>query len=184
MSLPDWARAGRAGWRWSGAERPPFAETPADGQESVWDYPRPPRLEEDTRRIVVRLGGTVVADSTRAIRVLETASPPTFYLPAADVRVDLLRPAAGVSHCEWKGAAEYWTVRTPEGDRAERAAWSYPEPFEDVAALRGHLSFYPAKLACFVEGERVRPQAGGFYGGWVTSEIVGPFKGEPGSGAW
>ena len=127
---------------------------------------------------------TVIADTTAAVRVLETASPPTFYLPPSDIRMELMRPTAGTSHCEWKGTAEYWTIRTPEGDRAERAAWSYPEPFEESAAIRGYLSFYPSRVDCFVGDEKVRAQGGGFYGGWITSEIRGPFKGDPGAGTW
>jgi uncharacterized protein (DUF427 family) len=133
----------------------------------------------DGRRVVVRLAGTIIADTTSAVRVLETASPPTFYLSPADVRRDLLRPVGGSSRCEWKGEAEFWTVRTPEGDRAERAAWSYPDPFQDFASLRGFLAFYPGRVVCTVDGEEVRPQAGGFYGGWITREVRGPFKGDP-----
>jgi uncharacterized protein (DUF427 family) len=150
----------------------------------VWDYPRPPRIEPDGRRVVVRLVDTVVADTARALRVLETASPPTFYLPPADVRMELLRPARGASRCEWKGTAEYWTIRTPEGDRAERAAWSYPSPFPGFEEIRDYVSFYPVRVDCYVDGAPVHAQTGGFYGGWITPEIVGPFKGEPGSSGW
>ena len=184
MQLPDWAKRGRGGWRWNGSERPPFAEEPGPGQESVWDYPRPPRVERDERPIVVRVGGTVIADTTSAWRVLETASPPTFYLPPADVRMDLLRPTSGSSRCEWKGTAEYWSVRTQEGERVEGAAWSYADPFPDFAVLRDHLAFYPNRVDCFVDGEPVEPQPGGFYAGWITSDVVGPFKGAPGSSGW
>lgn len=126
----------------------------------------------------------MIADTVAAIRVLETASPPTFYLPPSDIRMELLRPVVGGSRCEWKGTSEYWTVRTPEGDRAERAAWSYPEPFEGFSSIRGYVSFYPARLDCFVGDERVKPQRGGFYGGWLTREIRGPFKGDPGAEGW
>lgn len=175
---------GPGGWRWYGAERPPFAEEPGPGQESVWDYPRPPRVEEDPRRVVVQIGATVIADSTHAVRVLETASPPTFYLPRSDVRMELLQRASGQSHCEWKGSAEYWSVLTQEGERVEQAAWSYPQPSQAFEAIRDHFAFYPGRVACFVDGERVRPQAGGFYGGWITAELVGPFKGDPGAGGW
>ena len=184
MHLPEWARRGRGTWRWTGSERPPFAETPGPGQESVWDYPRPPRIESDPRQIVVRIGGTVIADTTAASRVLETASPPTFYLPPSDVRIKLLRPASGLSRCEWKGTAEYWSVRTQEGERLERVAWSYPDPFEDFAELRDCLAFYPGRVDCFLNGEKVHAQPGGFYAGWITSDVVGPFKGEPESGSW
>lgn len=176
--LPDWARRARSGWRWTGSERPPFAEDPGEGQESVWDYPRPPRVEPDHRRVVVKAGGATLADTTAAVRILETASPPTFYLSPEDVAAELLTEADGRSRCEWKGEAVYWSARPPGGPVVERAGWSYPDPFSDYAGIRNHLSFFPARVACFVDGERVRPQPGGFYGGWVTDEIVGPFKGE------
>jgi uncharacterized protein (DUF427 family) len=113
--------------------------------------------------------------------VLETASPPTFYLPPQDVEPSVLVPAAGSSFCEWKGRARYFDVRTPEA-RVASAAWAYPEPFAEFAAIAGWLAFYPRRVGCFVGGERARAQAGGFYGGWITGEIVGPFKGEPGTG--
>lgn len=183
MSIPEWASRARAGWRWNGSERPDFASPTSPGQESVWDYPRPPRIAVDPRRVVVKFEGAVIADTLDALRVLETASPPTFYVPRTDLRMELLRPARGSSRCEWKGEAEYWTVRTPEGHRAERAGWSYPDPLPEFAGIRGHISFYPSKVECTVDEEPVRPQPGGFYGGWVTSEVVGPFKGEPGVGA-
>jgi uncharacterized protein (DUF427 family) len=124
-----------------------------------------------------------IARSNRCIRVLETASPPTFYIPPADVNMDAIEPAAGGSVCEWKGSAAYWTV-SAAGRKLERAGWSYPEPFEGFEAIRGYLSFYPAALECFVGGVRVQPQPGRFYGGWVTPGIAGPFKGEPGSESW
>lgn len=173
----------RSAWRNRGQARPPFAHTPAKGQESVWDYPRPPALVDDQREVVVMSGETEVARSYRAVRVLETASPPTFYLPPEDVNQDFLVAASGQSFCEWKGSASYFDVRTPEQTVAA-AAWSYLEPFAEFAALAGWYAFYPARVACFVAGERVRAQAGGFYGGWITREIIGPFKGEPGTGGW
>lgn len=172
-----------AGWRYVGRDRPPFAIAPGAGEESVWDYPRPPRVVPDERYVVVRAGAIEVARTRRALRVLETASPPTFYLPPDDVRRELLAPARGTSWCEWKGAATYWDVVLPER-RLERVAWSYEAPSVAFAALRGHLGFYPARLECLVAGVRAAPQPGRFYGGWVTPEIVGPFKGEPGSEAW
>ena len=171
------------GWRWDGSIRPPFAIAPRDGQESVWDYPRPPHIVPDDREVIVRSGGVEIARTRRALRVLETASPPTFYLPRDDVRTAHLARAGGTSWCEWKGAASYWDV-VCEGTRLERVAWSYDDPSRPFAAIAGHLSFYPARLDCFVDGVRVLPQPGEFYGGWVTPEIVGPFKGEPGTGAW
>ena len=171
------------GWRWDGRDRPPFAVAPRAGQESVWDYPRPPRIVSDQREVIVCAGDVEIARTSRALRVLETASPPTFYLPRDDVRTAHLVRAGGTSWCEWKGAATYWDV-TYDGARLERAAWSYESPSPPFAAITGHLSFYPARLACFVDGVRVRPQPGGFYGGWVTPEIVGPYKGDPGTGGW
>jgi len=171
------------GWRWTGAGRPPFAAVPGPGEESVWDYPRPPRLVADPRHVVVRAGDVVVADTRRALRVCETASPPTWCLPPDDVRTDLLVAGAGASHCEWKGVARYWSLRA--GERLlERCAWSYPDPLPAFAALRDHLGFYPRALECTVDGVRVRPQPGRFYAGWITPEIVGPWKGDPGSEGW
>jgi len=169
-------------WTYTGRKRPDFAETPGPGEESVWDYPRPPRLEADSRLVEVKTGERMVASSRRCIRVLETASPPTFYLPPEDVHRDLLSPAPGRSHCEWKGIARYWTLRESPDDSP--VGWSYPDPTPAFEAIRGYISFYPAILECYVAGERVRPQPGRFYGGWITREIVGPFKGEPGSEGW
>ena len=181
--LPEWARRGRSKWAHDGRARPSFAHPIHTGQESVWDYPRPPRLERDTRRVQVRAGSVLLADTTFALRVLETASPPTFYLPPADVDLSRIKAADGGSRCEWKGEAAYWDVLGETG-RLPAAGWSYPAPFEEFEALRGFLSFYPARLACTVDGQRVRAQPGRFYGGWVTDELVGPFKGEPGSESW
>lgn len=174
-------------WRYDGRRRPPFAAVPGPGQESVWDYPRPPRLQPDAREVVVRADDLEIARTRRAIRVLETASPPTFYLPAADVRAAHLEPAAGRSRCEWKGDAEYRSIRTPAGPLVA-VAWSYPSPLPGFEAIRNHLAFYPdaggGRLVCTVDGIRVRPQPGRFYGGWITPELVGPFKGEPGTEGW
>ncbi len=170
-------------WRYDGSERPPFADRPRAGQESVWDYPRPPRLAPDDRHVVVHHGDVVIADTRSAIRVLETASPPTFYLPPEDIDLARVRPAAGTSFCEWKGVAEYWSLRIG-GELLERVAWSYRDPLPAFIEIAGYLSFYPAHVDCSVDGARVRPQPGGFYGGWVTPEIVGPFKGEGDSVGW
>lgn len=182
-SLPSWALRGRAKWKNTGRERPSFAGPPGPGQESVWDFPRPPRLVADHRHVEVRVGDIIVAQSTRAVRILETASPPTFYLPPASVQTNLLVPTAGTSQCEWKGVASYFDV-VVGSTRIEAAAWTYPHPFPEYEALRDHVSFYPGRIECLVGTERVAPQSGAFYGGWVTSELVGPFKGEPGSEDW
>ncbi len=170
-------------WSYFGQARPDFAQRVAEGQESVWDYPRPPAIRPDTRRVIVRIGESVVADTTHALRVLETASPPTFYIPLAEVRADLLSWGPPQSYCEWKGAAAYCDLEL-HGERIIQVGWRYEEPSPRFAAIADCVSFYPGKIECTVAGERVRPQAGQFYGGWVTSEIVGPMKGEPGTGHW
>jgi uncharacterized protein (DUF427 family) len=151
--------------------------------ESVWDYPRPPALVPCERRVRVELAGHVVAESTGALRVLETASPPTVYVPPAHVALELLRETSGHSVCEWKGRAHYADV-VVGGHRAPRTAWWYPEPVPAYAALRDHVAFYPGRVACFLDEERVRPQDGDFYGGWVTDDIAGPFKGVTGTLHW
>ena len=173
----------RAQWAHRGQGRPEWAVEPGPGQESVWDYPRPPRLDADSRHIMVQHGSTVIAETHRAFRVLETASPPTIYIPREDVRTDLLVRARGATICEWKGSATYWSLEV-DGCIAPNIAWSYEEPFPEFEDIRGYLGFYPNKVECYVDGERVRAQLGGFYGGWVTPEIVGPFKGQAGTGNW
>lgn len=173
----------RAAWRHRGQRRPAFALPPGPGQESVWDYPRPPVIEPDQRLIEVRCGDALIASTRHALRVLETASPPTFYLPRDDVALDLLSQGSASSFCEWKGRASYFDVHG--GARtAPNAAWSYQEPFPEFMSIQGHLGFYPSRVECYVDGERVRAQAGGFYGGWITGEIIGPFKGEEGTSGW
>lgn len=157
---------------------------PAAGQESVWDYPRPPRLEDFHGIIRLRFGGILIAETRNAKRVLETSHPPTYYIPMQDIAAKYLKKAAGESYCEWKGTAHYFSIAV-EGKIAEKAAWYYPNPNPAFAALKNHVAFYASALEeCTVNGEQVKPQPGGFYGGWVTSNIVGPFKGEPGSEGW
>jgi uncharacterized protein (DUF427 family) len=162
----------------------PTRTTPAPGQESVWDYPRPPRVEATGKRIRVVFAGVTIADTHAAQRVLETSHPPVYYIPRADIHPDCLVEASGSSVCEWKGQARYFTVVV--GDRrAERAAWSYPDPTPAFRALREHVAFYAGPMdACYVDDEQVTPQPGGFYGGWITRDVVGPFKGEPGTWGW
>lgn len=169
-------------WTYTGKGRPDFAHAPGPGQESVWDYPRPPALVPDARRVRVAHNGTTLADSTRAVRLLETASPPTFYIPPEDVNVSALVAATGQSFCEWKGLASYLALKAASESQA--VGWYYAEPAAPFDVLAGYIAFYPSRVACFVDDERVRPQAGEFYGGWVTSEIVGPFKGDPSTGHW
>ena len=181
--LPGWLAAAREQWHWRGDARPAFAVVPDQGQQSVWDFPRPPRIAPDTREVVVRWGNVEIARTRRAVLVLETSHPPSFYLPWADVARDFLKPATGESFCEWKGPARYWTL--VDGDRRlQKVAWSYPQPLSGAEALAECVAFYPAQLDCRVDGTIVRPQPGGFYGGWITPELVGPFKGERGSEGW
>ena len=176
-------KARRAAWIHRGTARPDFAEMPGPGDESVWDYPRPPCLVADERRVEVRLGSTPIAESQSALRLLETASPPTVYIPPADVDWSMLREAEGQSHCEWKGLARYWHAECG-GLRSENAGWSYPDPYREYADLADHLAVYPGRLSCWLGGVEVSSQPGDFYGGWVTPEIRGPFKGERGTGGW
>lgn len=154
------------------------------GQESVWSYPRPPIVTPSTRHVVVRFGGVVVCDTRRALRLLETSHPPTWYLPRADFAPGSLREASGTSFCEWKGHASYLDVVA--GDRVAVArAWTYLSPTPTFAMLVDHVALYAAAMdECTVDGERVRPQPGGFYGGWITRDVAGPFKGIPGSAGW
>lgn len=150
----------------------------------MWDYPRPPRVERSSRQVRVRLGDVVVADSRRALRVLETSHPPVWYVPLDDVTAGVLEPSSRTSYCEFKGIASYWTV-VAGGRREVDAAWSYPDPAPGFDVIRDAVAFYPGRMRdCLVDAERVRPQAGGFYGGWVTDDVVGPFKGEPGTSGW
>ncbi|PZS17351.1 MAG: hypothetical protein DLM54_09805 [Acidimicrobiales bacterium] len=157
---------------------------PDANQESVWDYPRPPRVEPEPRPVRVVLGGVEIARSTGALRVLETSHPPVYYLPPSDIRPDALHEGGPGSWCEWKGAASYLDVAGGPL-REERAAWRYDYPAKDYTDLAGFVAFYAQRMdQCFVGDELVVPQPGGFYGGWVTSWVVGPFKGVPGSAFW
>lgn len=173
----------RDAWRSRGQSRPVGAVEPGPGQESVWDYPRPPAIVADSRLVQVRLNGVLIAETRAAKRVLETASPPTFYLPPESVQRDCLHADTKSSFCEWKGRATYFSVCV-DNYCVNHAAWSYPEPFAEFTPIGHYLAFYPGRLECYVDGERVRAQAGGYYGGWITAEIVGPFKGEPGTAGW
>ena len=161
--------------------------TPAQSRpptESVWDYPRPPRVEPSERRVRVIVDGTVVADSTRATRVLETSHPPGWYIPREDVRMDLLRPTSRQTACEYKGRASYFHVGSGSRERRE-AAWTYEQPLPGYEAITGYIAFYPGRVdEAWVDDERVVPQAGDFYGGWITSDVSGPFKGGPGTRGW
>jgi uncharacterized protein (DUF427 family) len=158
--------------------------SPEPGQESVWDYPRPPRLEDSAKAIQVVFNGVVIAETERAKRVLETSHPPVYYIPPEDIRMEYLMPTRRSTFCEWKGQARYYTVTV--GDQvATEAAWFYPNPTPAFAGIQNYVAFYPSRMeACYVAGERVTAQPGDFYGGWITSEIVGPFKGAAGTWGW
>ena len=157
---------------------------PKAGQESVWDYPRPPRLERTNKHLKIIFNGEIVAETNRAFRVLETSHPPVYYFPPEDVRMEFLSPNAGASFCEWKGRAGYFDMRV--GEKAvENAAWFYSDPAKQFAEIKDYVAFYPSKLdACYVNDELVNAQEGDFYGGWVTKDIVGPFKGGAGTRGW
>ncbi len=162
----------------------PIPIRPESGQESVWDYPRPPRLERIEKRIEIVFAGMGIVDAPGGFRVLETSHPPVYYVAPAFIAPGVLRPAQGKSVCEWKGRADYFDV-VANGRIAPRAAWRYPAPTDGFAAIAGFVAFYAGPMdRCTVAGEVVRAQPGGFYGGWITSDIVGPFKGEPGSMGW
>jgi uncharacterized protein (DUF427 family) len=157
---------------------------PENGRESVWNYPRPPRVEETVKRIVVVVNGVTIAETERAKKVLETSHPPVYYIPPQDIKMELLEKNSRTSVCEWKGVAVYFDARV-SGKRIGNIAWSYPAPNPAFGLIKDHLAFYASLAdACYVDGERAAPQPGGFYGGWVTRDVTGPFKGEPGSEWW
>jgi len=159
-------------------------DTVGPGQESVWSYPRPAIAEPCTSHIVIEHGGRTIAETRAAVRTLETSHPPSYYIPPGDIAPGVLRRAAGTSLCEWKGTAIYWDVVV--GDIVlPRVGWSYPDPTPAFAMLRDHVAFYAGPFdRCTVDGEAVTPQEGRFYGGWITSRVVGPFKGGPGTMGW
>ncbi len=162
----------------------PHPIPPKPGQESVWDYPRPPRLEASPKHIQIIFNGVTIADTKRAYRVLETSHPPTYYIPPEDIQQQYLRPANRQTFCEWKGSGSYYSVVV--GDQAlTDVAWYYAAPTPAFRDMRNYVAFYAAPMdRCLVDGEIVTPQPGEFYGGWITSDIAGPFKGEPGSWGW
>ncbi len=156
----------------------------AAGQESVWDYPRPPRLEDCAASVRVDFGGVTIARSNRTKRVLETSHPPVFYIPPEDIVTDYLLESHHQTFCEWKGVAKYYSLAAG-GKTVENAGWYYPEPSSSFDGLKNYVAFYPSRVdACYFDDEKVESQEGDFYGGWITSNIVGPFKGAPGSFGW
>lgn len=150
----------------------------------MWDYPRPPALEPFAGRIRIDFGGATIVSTAEAWRVLETGHPPVYYLPPHAVAPGVLAPVAGTTFCEWKGEARYFDV-VATLKRAPRAAWTYPAPTGRFTPIAGHVAFYAGPMdGCWVDGERVTPQPGQFYGGWITKNLVGPFKGGLGSEGW
>lgn len=155
--------------------------------ESVWDYPRPPRLEASARELKIVHAGVTIAETSRSMRILETSHPPVYYIPQADIAMEYVKPSSRRgSFCEFKGAARYWSLVLPDGGgRVDDVAWSYARPSKSYAALKDYLAFYASRVdACTVDGELVVPQPGDFYGGWITSHVKGPFKGAPGTLGW
>ncbi|NJL52987.1 MAG: DUF427 domain-containing protein [Hydrococcus sp. SU_1_0] len=158
---------------------------PKPGQESVWDYPRPPRLERSLKEIKIVFNEVIIAQSSHAYRILETSHPPVYYLPPEDIKLEYLKPVvAHQSFCEWKGKASYYNLQVKERE-VVNVAWCYSQPTEKFATITNYIAFYPSKMdACYVEGELVTAQPGDFYGGWITEDIVGPFKGTANSWGW
>ena len=147
------------------------------GQESVWDYPRPPRIEPVAATIKIVFNGEIIAETNKAFRVLETSHPPVCYIPPTDIKMNYLLPESRQTICEFKGIAHYWTLQV-DNRKSSLAAWSYPQPPSEFVEMAGYLAFYASRVdACYVDAEKVTPQEGDFYGGWITLKIIGPFKG-------
>lgn len=181
-TIPDWLLKARDKWQFNGKERPSFAQKPKKGQVSVWDFPRPPALEKVHQEIAVYSDDICLAKTNNAYAVMETAHPPSYYLPSADVdQTQLVTIPNKKSLCEWKGSATYWALKSAP---LLPIAWSYANPFAEFEALTNHFAFYPQYFDCFVGNEKARPQPGQFYAGWITDNFAGPFKGEPGTGFW
>ncbi len=164
--------------------RRPQRIEPGPGQESVWDYPRPPRLERTPHRLRIVFNGVVLADTTEGYRVLETSHPPTYYLPPTDIQMQYLIPTERRTFCEFKGGSAYYTVQVNDRS-APNAAWCYPNPTQGFVDIKDYICFYASMMdECYVGDERVQAQEGDYYGGWITSSIVGPFKGGMGTWGW
>ena len=184
IDIPMTPRLAREAKRWQVARRPQHVDIPNAGQRSVWDFPRPPAVERVLDRVTVEFGGKIVADTQRCLRVCETASPPTYYLPVADFLPGALVVSEGASMCEWKGRARYFDIVV--GTRtSSQAAWDYPTVTQEYAVLSDYVAVYASRVdTCTVAGEVVRPQAGQFYAGWITNDLTGPFKGDLGTQGW
>ena len=157
---------------------------PGPGQESVWDYPRPPRVEQSNKHIRVIFNGVVIADTHRAQRILETSHPPVYYIPPEDVKMEYFTPTSRHTYCEFKGQASYYTIRVGN-QNIPNGAWYYPKPSRGYESITNYIAVYPSQMdACYVDDEKVQPQEGDFYGGWITKDIVGPFKGGAGTMGW
>ncbi len=156
---------------------------PQAGQESVWDYPTPPQIEDVKKHLVVKFRGTIIAETKRAKRVLQTGQPPNYYFPPEDVNAAFLVPRFGTTTCEWKGEASYFSIFMEE-DQLPMGAWYYPAPTPNYVQIQGYVALYPQYLDCFVDGQKADAQEGDFYGGWITDDVVGPFKGEAGTENW
>lgn len=188
----DWllSRVGASRASWANAPRPENIDPAGPGEESVWDYPRPPEVRDVVGNVQVSHGGRQIADSATALRVVETAGAPVYFISADDVDLSCLRENDYVTVCEWKGAAQHLDLVLPDGGGVvENAAFTYPDPFDDLGCgfsrIAGRIAFYPSRVdACFVNGEQVTPQPGNYYAGWVTAHIRGPIKGVPGSQDW
>ncbi|MDJ0898308.1 MAG: DUF427 domain-containing protein [Xenococcus sp. MO_188.B8] len=154
-------------------------------QESVWDYPRPPRLERSPKHIQIIFNGVTIADSHDTYRVLETSHPPFYYIPTEDIEMEYLQLTPNKkSFCEWKGIANYYTLKVAD-KQVVNGGWFYPNPTPEFTPIKNYVAFYPSKMdACYVDGEKVTPQPGDFYGGWITKDITGPFKGAAGTWGW
>jgi len=182
IEIPDWLLKSREGWKHRGQHRPEFAEPTNADQLSVWDFPRPPALKEVTQKLEVFYKNNCIAATVKGLAILETASPPTYYIPLQDIETtQLLAIPNKNSICEWKGKAQYWALQKKPDTSI---AWSYKKPFPPYESLKNHMAFYPQQFSCFVDGEQVTPQPGAFYAGWITKNLAGPFKGEPGTAHW
>lgn len=160
------------------------AHRPGPGQRSVWDHPSPPIIEPVEARIRVRVGGLWLADTSDALQVLETGHPPAYFIPTRDVMAGMLDPGAGSERCPWKGRMAFWDAFV-DGSHFERVAWSHPDPPSDYEALADHLAFFlDVADEGWVDEVQAKPQPGGFFGGWITPDLAGPYKGEPGSAGW